>query len=169
MSLDPSMMMAAGMGVSAISSLQGGIAQSSALKQQADWQAGQLDYNARLGELRAADATDRGSKAAGLRMNQGRQQVGSQKASLASQGVSVSSGSAADILDQTRTVSEQDAARIKSNAWQEAWGFKTQADNDRGNAGMTRRSGKNSSENSLLTGGLNFLEKASQSAYYALA
>lgn len=81
--------------------------------------------------------------------------IGEQRVALAQQGIDINTGSAGDIQSETDAISHQDAETIKNNAWREAWGFKTQAAEDRGRGKMALATGRATAFNTMLTGGLN--------------
>jgi hypothetical protein len=86
-----------------------------------------VDYeNARLSDLEAKDATDRGQLDAQRQGLATRQAVGSSRAALAAQGVDVSSGSAADVQASESASGALDELTIRNNAAREAWGYTVQ-------------------------------------------
>lgn len=101
---------------------------------------GQAAYEAAKGDERqlaferdrelalATDAINRGAAESGRARAAGSAAVSENKVALASGGVDVQSGTALDILEGTRALSELDVATIRNNARREAWGHKTQAD-----------------------------------------
>lgn len=132
--------------------IEGGAAQA-----QGEFQKQQYDFNASLADRQAAGAIARGDKQA-ARLKQGAKKlIGSQRVALAAQGVDVNSGSAADIQEETQVLSDMDALEIKNNAWRSAWGFKTEALDNRSRGEMALLAGNNKKSNSILTGGLRFL------------
>lgn len=117
--------------------------------------------NAAAAEASAQSAVDNGNLNANRLQTQTRGTVGSQRASYAGQGVDVTYGSAADVNNDTLAQSGIDANTIRSNAWQQALGLKTQAANDRQTAAFSLTSGANESgalrsqaNTTLITGGL---------------
>lgn len=138
--------------------LAGGFMQASAMREQGEFQARQYESNARIAELEAADAEARGSKEAAQVRRKGEQVQGAQRASFAAQGVDVNSGSAADLQAETAYLTKQDEITVTNNAWREAWGYKVQASNYRGQGAMTRAGARNQAANTILTAGIGALD-----------
>ncbi len=113
----------AGMGFSLLGGLLKGMAQIQAGGYNADL----ARQNAHLAELAAGDAVARGQFAASQALIRGSQLEGQQKAAYVGAGVSTSSGSAVDVMSDTKTASALDALMLTNNAAREAWGYKTQA------------------------------------------
>lgn len=161
---------AALVGVSALSagtSLYSASQQAEAGKKESEFNAAQMDMNARLAARQGEDAIGRGDKEAATYRDKVNQTVGSQRAALAAQGIDVNSGSAAEVQLDTKAMGEKDAMTIKNNAWREAWGYKVEAQNNRGSASMTRQAGENRYNNTLLTGGLQALNSGISGAMAA--
>jgi hypothetical protein len=148
------------------SSLASNISQSGAVRSQGLFQKQQSDMNARISEMRATDAIERGNAAASAKIKQGKQVIGAQRAALAAQGIDIGVGSALEIQYDTKRIAEMDAITIKNNAWQEAWGYKVQALNDTASGNFQNSAANFASNNMLLTGGLNALKYGSEAAYY---
>lgn len=154
---------AVGGGTSLLSAYQ----QSQAIKAQADFKRDQDNANARIADIQGELAQQRGSTEANKAIRQGQQMVGEQRVALAQQGIDINTGSAGDIQDETVALSQSDADTIKNNAWREAWGFKAQAIESRGNAKMTEAAGNEAAHNTLLIGGLNAVSQFGQAGAYA--
>lgn len=110
--------------------------------------------NAKFAELAADDAIKRGDKNAAEVKQAGKRMIGTQRASLAAQGIEVDSGSAQAIQEDTAAITAEDAMTVKNNAWREAWGFKVQAAQDTAKGRFARLEGDAAFGSSLLTGGL---------------
>jgi hypothetical protein len=139
------------MGTSAIT---GAYTQAEATKMQAKYAQQQGEANARMMELEAQDAIDRGDKESQTMRKKANLLQGKQRASMAAQGISLDSGSAQDILQETGEMGVEDAMTIKNNAYREAWGLRSQASNARSEGRMTRMGAKYEARSTLLTGGL---------------
>lgn len=100
-----------------------------------------LDYNAGVSDLQARDALERGAIDESRFRSQVRGIVGSQRAGYAAQGVSVASGSAADVQADASYLGELDALQLRQNAMREAWGFKVSAYDARAQADIARKEG----------------------------
>lgn len=132
-----------------------------AAQQQGDYQGAILDQNAGVADQQAADAIVRGAEAEGRSRAGTSQLTGSQRAAMAAQGIDLNSGSAADVQSNDQALGDLDALAIRRNARREAWGFKTQAANDRAQANLARMGGagaaasaNNASVGTLMSGAL---------------
>lgn len=128
--------------------------QGQAAKMQGEYAKQQADANARMSELKAEDATKRGEAEALKAKQKANLMQGSQRASMAAQGIDVSSGSAASILDETAESGLQDVLTIRNNAFREAWGYRAEASQYRFEGAAAKRAGKYEARNTYLTGGL---------------
>lgn len=141
------------------------VVQANAMRAQGKYQKQQLDANARLEDLRAQDAIQRGDYASQQHLSQTRGLIGAQRAAFAAQGVEVDSGSALDIQEDTAALGAVDALMLRNNAWREAWGHRVQATDLRGQGYMARLAANNAARNTIATGGLAFARGALQGAY----
>lgn len=116
-------------------------------------------FNTKIAELQAKDALRRGGKDIAQTRSTARQVIGAQRTALASQGIDVDVGSAADVQEDTMIRSEIDVNTIRNNAAREAWGFKVQATSGRLQSGLDSMEANNRAVSGLMTAG-------SQSAYY---
>lgn len=132
----------------------GSIMQAKAIKNQAKYEEAQAKFNSDMAELGAMDATKRGDKNANEIRKNAKRVKGAQRSGFASQGVLVDSGSSADIIGDTKYLSEQDIMVAKNNAWREAFGFRVQANNYRVQGMMAMSEAKNKINSTLLAGGL---------------
>jgi hypothetical protein len=80
-----------------------------------------LDHNAKVADIQAADARERGATEAMLAQRKAGQLNSAQRAAQAAKGLDVGFGTAADIQDQTDFFGASDAATIRNNAGKEAW------------------------------------------------
>ena len=88
------------------------------------------EYNAKVNELRAVDAESRGVQEGIRHRQQVAQLKGSQRASLAANGLDLGEGSALDILTGTDILGTMDAGGIRQNAEREAAGYRSAATMD---------------------------------------
>lgn len=146
--------MTAMLAIAAGGSLLNAYGQSEAIKAKSDFDAKQFELNSRIADMQSDEAIKQGDKAAAAQKTQAKRVVGAQRAALAAQGINIDSGSALDIQQETAEMGAVDAMTIKNNAWRESWGYKMNAANMRGQADITRISGQNQANNTLLTGGL---------------
>jgi hypothetical protein len=148
----------------AASSLVEGNANKQALNSQADFSLAQGEANARLSLMRADDALKRGDESASEYQKKASLIKGTQRANLAAQGIALDEGSALAIQEQTAEVAAKDVARIKNNAWREAWGYETEAMNYRGNAKMEAIGLRGQADMSMLLGGMKAISYGVQAA-----
>ena len=87
-----------------------------------------LDYSIEAAEDQAADAVKRGGTAALKRDQKTRLQQGAQRAGMAAGGGEIDT----ETVDHTGTIGAADTAAIKTNAWREAFGFTSKANQIRG-------------------------------------
>src|SRR5690606_41429657 len=87
-------------------------------------QAEVAEVNAKQADYRAEQAGRIGAIKEEQHRAQVRRLAGSQRATLAANGVDVGSGTALALVDETYTLGEADALTIRYNAMNEAWGFR---------------------------------------------
>lgn len=160
-------MMAGSMGAQSISSIGTSYSQSQALKAQGEYQKQVADANSSLATIKAQDAVQRGNAASGRNDMQTKRMIGTQRAALASQGIDVNIGSAADVQGDTAAMGALDSLTIRNNAWREAWGYKVQALNDSYSGQFSKMSNDAEADNTLLTGGMKAMSSGLQAGYYA--
>lgn len=79
-----------------------------------------------MGEYAAQDAQRRGEQEAQAVQRKASQLAGSQRSLMASRGLDLGVGTAADILDQTDFFAEQDRLTARDNAARDAWAYRAQ-------------------------------------------
>jgi hypothetical protein len=161
-----SIALAAAAAISGGSALVGGINQASALRAQGDYAKSVADFNSELSDIQEKDAIDRGDKEANDISKEGNQLIGSQRASIAAQGISVDTGSAEEIQTDTRRQANMNAITRRNNARREAWGFKVQAQNYTSQGQFAQMSSNNQASASILQGGLQFASSAASAVGY---
>lgn len=109
-------------------------------------------YNAQVSEAQATDALQRGEANAAQIRGRTRQQIGRQTTALAGAGVDVGSGSALDIISDTAAFGSMDEQTARSNAMREAYGFRTQSQQQRLQGQQARQAGRNQATSSILGG-----------------
>lgn len=142
-------------GVQATSTAVNSYSQSQSTKAQGAYESQQLSLNADIADYQAQDSQRRGALSAQEAAKRANKVLGSQRASLAAQGIVLDSGSAAAIQEETQKLSVEDQMAIQMNAAREAFGFKTQSNNYRSQAGFAEMSSKNIARNTLISGGMN--------------
>lgn len=104
--------------------------------------ADRLDWNAKVADLQAEDAIQRGAEEESRYRAGVRQLIGSQRAGYAGSNIVVGFGSALDVQEDTAVQGELDALTIRTDAAREAWGFRIEAQDLRQQAGIARRTGQ---------------------------
>lgn len=127
-------------GVSAV----GGLATAYAGRQQANAQAKLDARNANIAQNAANDAVDRGDEELKAHFMKVGQLRGQQRAALASNGVDVDFGSAADLQLDTSLLAQADAVTISENAQREADSYRVSASNYRAQAAAAKSQGRTS-------------------------
>jgi hypothetical protein len=84
------------------------------------------ETNAFLASMSAADAASRGEEAAGRIRMAASKLVGQQQVAAAVSGTDTSVGANADVIAETRALSEYDAQLARNNGLREAWGYKVE-------------------------------------------
>lgn len=148
------------------SSLSSSIQSAGALKSQGVYEQSVAETNKKIADYQASDALKRGDKAVAEHNKAVRSLLGKQRASLAAQGIDISSGSAADIQSDTQYLGALDALTIKHNAAREAFGYQTQAIGYGAQGRFASLAANNQANNTLLTGGMNFLGAGLKAKYY---
>lgn len=92
------------------------------------------ENNARTARIQAQDALKRGDQDAADAMRKARGLVGAQQAAYSARGLDISSGTPADVIEQTDFFGQADAATARTNARKEAWAYRNQAANFRAEA-----------------------------------
>ncbi len=122
------------------------------------------EVNSRIAEMQARDALKRGHETE-ARSRQGTKKLrGSQRASIAAQGIRTDFGSAQDIQQETEDIGELDALTIRNNAAREAFDYRSQGGDftmqalEAGTRGrMASSTGAFGATQTLLTGGIRAL------------
>lgn len=156
-------MASSGFAFQAVNSLGGAYVQSKAMRAQGRYEQDAANTNAQSLDYQAEDTVKAGEAAASRKQQQVTQVQGSQKAVLAANGVDVNSEGARNALDETAVVGEADIAQIKTNAWREAYGLKSEATNLRTQGAVAANTAKYAARNTMITGGLNAASYTAQS------
>lgn len=122
--------------------------------------------NAARAEAQAADATKRGETEAIRFQSKISGMAGSQRASLAAQGIQVDSGSAGDIIKQTYEIGAEDAQTIRNNSFREAMGFKSQASESLIQGKLAKAGADQQASYTLIGGGMQALSYAQQGGFF---
>lgn len=148
-----------GLGIlGAFSGAVGAFYSARSTKNQLKFEAEIADINARLSEKAAQQELQRGQFEVGQITRRAGQIKGSQRASMAANGIDLGVGSAAELQASTDLLKEQDMRQIEVNAIAGAWGYRTQGTNYRNEASMGRASA--GSINAGLAAGTSLLGSA---------
>lgn len=131
--------------------------QASAAEAQGRYERAQSEQNAQLAEWQAEDALARGKIAVGTQVGQQRQAVGAARAAGGGSGTAPSTYA----QDQIESLGAFDRTVISNNAAREAWGYRTEAAQQRGQGDLAYQSSRNTARSlraasygTLLTGGV---------------
>lgn len=130
-----------------VSSVLGGNAQGSV-----------YDYNARVAEMQAQDALQRGKEDEATYRLGVKALIGSQRADFAGGNIDVGSGTALDVQADAAYLGELDAQTIRRNAQREAWGFRVKAEQSRMEGKNARKAGYFDAASSVLGGSASLLQ-----------
>lgn len=100
------------------------------------------DLNAKQSEQQARDALDAGAHEAQASMLNTAQTKSTQRANMAANGIDLSSESAQDVFNSTDYLGAVDKNTIEANAMRSAWGYRTEATNERSKALTDRATAK---------------------------
>lgn len=137
MCFEPATMSLVMAGLSAMSSVAGGVVGM----QQANAQAATARNNAILAERSAQDALERASEEESRQRRDAGQLFGEQIARMAANGLDLSVGSPLKALGDTKILEEEDASRILETGRRNAYSFQVEAQNYRSEAKSARQSG----------------------------
>lgn len=160
-------LMALSSGTQAISGAGNAYVQSQALRQQGEYEAQQLDTNAKLADLQKKDALKRGDEQASAVRRKGKETIATQRAVAAASGVAVDSGDVKDAQIETELLAGLDENQVKASAWSQAFGYDMESIGTRSKARMTEATSGSNARNTLITGGLQFLSAGTKAGYYA--
>jgi|WetSurMetagenome_2_1015567.scaffolds.fasta_scaffold79061_3 hypothetical protein len=109
----------------------GAVQQANAQAEQVRAQNAANEANAKAAEAQASSALKAGAAEEQRQMLRTAQLKSDQRAAMAARGLSLEEGSTANVLSSTDFMGEIDRQTIKSNAQQQAWGYREQAANYR--------------------------------------
>jgi hypothetical protein len=121
-------------------------------KAEGDFQNHMAKLNAGLLDQQASFAVNRGAEAANDLHRKAKKTSAYQRAALAAQGVDVNSAGGADILAESQAVTEMDQETLKMNAYREAWGYKSEANNALSRGRIAAIAGQGERTRSLISG-----------------
>ena len=138
--------------LSAVASITGAVAAGYQQVQQGRFQQGVADYNARVAENEAEETRNAGVEEENKQRQKTAQLLSKQRAQLGASGVDLTSGSALQIQQDTQTLGEVDALRIRSNFENQATSLETGADLTRTEGANARSAGFGRAAGTLLSG-----------------
>lgn len=145
-----------------ISGAIGGFYSARMTKNQLDFEASMARINARMAELGARSAFEKGHKeVANLTMQAG-QLKSRQRASMAANGIDLGEGNAAEVQASTDLMREIDKQTLEENAIRSAWGYRTEAANLESSAMM--KEGSAAGISPLMSGATSLLTSAGKVA-----
>lgn len=132
--------------------LAGAYNESVALGQQAGQERVNGEIASRMAKIREKDALEIGAERLSKFRRDAARFKGSQKAGIAAGGVSVNTGVAKALQEETELLMIEDEARIKNNTMLEAWGYKTQGQNALLQSKYNAKALENRAGSTLLSG-----------------
>lgn len=119
---------------------------------QGKYQEGVGKYNARVAENTSQDVRNAANEAENAQRQQTAQLLARQRARQAASNIDINSGSALQIQNDTMTLGEADALRIRSNADSQVSALRSGADLSLAGGAAARVAGNNAAVGSLLSG-----------------
>ncbi len=113
--------------VMAVTTIASTFVTAQAQREQGRYQKGVADYNARVAENEAQEVREAGVEAENIHRQKAAQLLAKQKAQLGAAGVELTSGSPLQLQEDTVTLGEADALRIRSNFERRAEALETGA------------------------------------------
>lgn len=144
-------------GVQGLSTIGSTYAAASANRAESDYKKSQYAIQQQMAEIQAKDAEARGQRSVESLRRQTKKLIGSQRTALAAQGINIESGSALDVQLDTAQLSAMDELAIKSNAYREAFGYRSQALQAGNAAAFTGMAANFQERSTILTGGQRFI------------
>lgn len=125
---------------------------------QGRYKKGVADYNARVSENEAQEVRSAGVEAENIQRRKTAELLSKQKAQIGASGIELSSGSALQLQEDTTTLGEADALRIRSNFEAKALSLETGADLTRGQGEFAKSAGAKKALGTVLGGGAKFAD-----------
>lgn len=134
--------------------LFGAYAQSETMKAEGAYQQRMSRINARRSEMMADEILKKGEEEAKDYGKKVKELTGSQKASMAAQGIDLGFGTALEVVETTEIQGAENVQRIKNNAFREAMGYKTKAADERMAGDLGKKLSDTKANLTFLAGGL---------------
>lgn len=131
-----------------------GLLSAKGIKEQGKYEKAVHEQNARIAEMQAVDAIDRGTVEEGRHRLDVRALIGEQRTSMGAQGIEINDAdeSAGQVQLSARAQGEYDALLIRNNAAREAWGYRVQAQDSMQQGRLAEISSKNRARDTILGG-----------------
>lgn len=135
------------------------LALAGAYQAHTQYQAGQdnkrvQQFNAKVSDMQAKDAIERGNQDALKQQVMARRVIGEQRVAAASGGQALGGDTSAQALtDESHALGALDALRIRNNAAREAWGYRVDARGARMRGRIDAQQGSREATGTLLTTG----------------
>lgn len=142
------------MALGALGSANSAKANAQSQQQQLSFQANLAEINARTSESQAQQTLLAGQREEQKSRIATANLKGTQRASMAANGIDLGVGSAAQILTSTDVLGEIDANTIQANAIKSAWGYRAQASNQTSQAMSSRAASEAISPSSAFASSL---------------
>ena len=117
-------------------------------------------FNAKIAKIQAEDAKQIGKERQVISNRNYVQLKGSQRASFATRGVEVNSGTASVVQQDTEMIRGEDSRAIQNSTFREAWGHSVRASDSRLKAKRARSIGTTRVLGSLISGGMHAIKSA---------
>ena len=144
-----------------LTSAFGAYQEGQAEKKMYDYQAGVARLNTQIAEQNATYASQIGELQAGQYGYRAGQIAGQIKSAQGSHGLDVRSGSAKDVQDSQRLMSQTEMTNIRSNAAMTAYNYRNQAVSSTAQAGMDTLAGRNVASAGMVKASSSILGAAS--------
>ena len=132
--------------------------QAQAQQSQARYQSGVARYNTRVTENQAQETRRVGVEQENIQRRRTAQLLSKQRAQLGAAGVELGTGSALQLQEDTLTLGEADALRIRSNVESQVGALETGAELTRSQGEFAQQAGAAKVTGTLLSGGAAFLD-----------
>lgn len=156
---------------SGLASIFGGDAQAKARMAQAQFVQKGEETNAQLAELAGQNAEQAGNEELSAEYLNSRRVMGQIRASYAAQGVQVNTGVSAQIQDDASQIASINEEHIKQRVYQEKFGYRMQATNDRIQGNMAiigAQTAADAEVNAGVMSGISYGVKAGETLYRSL-
>lgn len=130
------------------------VSESESLRAQGSYQRTIGNLNASIANRQAEESIEVGRSAAAESHRKTSKTVGSQRAALAASGLDINDGSAADLVESTKEIGAVEEMNIRTNAWRQAWGYRTEAINAAAEGDMKNIAARGAANQTLIAGGM---------------